>query len=246
FLFTLQPLKPKFDKLNPANMIKNLKKFFLLDIKTLVELLKSLLKMAVVAIVAYLVIIDRKDELLNLLGAEIPQSLAVISNIMFQMLSQICIILILIGIADKKYQSYEHNKSLKMTKNEVKDERKNSEGDPKIKAKIKSIQFQYAMQRMISTIPKADVIVTNPTHYAIAIRYDTKIAPAPQVIAKGVDYVAFKIKEIAQNNNIPIVENKPLARTLYKVVPLDGLIPAELYVVVAEVLAYVYKTRKAR
>jgi len=244
FLFTLEPLKPDFNKLNPANMIKGLKKIFLFDVKTLVELLKSLVKMSVVAFVAYAVIMEHKDELLNLLGAEMSQSLTIIGNIIFQLFTKICMILLLIGIIDKIYQKYEFDKSLKMTKEEVKDERKNAEGNPQVKAKIKAIQYQFALQRMMSSIPKADVVVTNPTHYAVAIRYDTKVAPAPQVVAKGVDYIAFKIKEVAQNNNIPIIENKPLARTLYKVVPLDGLIPAELYVAVAEVLAFVYKARR--
>ena len=166
---------------------------------------------------------------------------AKISGIVFEMGLQICIVLIILGIFDKKYQEIEFEKSIKMTKEEVKDEHKNAEGDPKVKAKIKSVQMQFAMQRMMGAIPTADVIITNPTHYAIALRYDSKIAPAPQVVAKGVDFVAFKIKEVAKNNNIPIVENKPLARTLYKIVPLDGLIPAELYVAVAEILAYVFK-----
>jgi len=246
FLFTLQPLKPDINKLSPSSMLSGLKRIFLFDVKTIVELIKSLIKMIIVAWIAYSVIMGHRNELLNLLGSEVPQALAVIGSIMFEMYTKICIILLFLGVADKKYQSYEFEKSMKMTKEEVKDERKNSEGDPQIKAKIKAIQYQFAVQRMTSAIPKADVVVTNPTHYAVAIKYDTSIAPAPQVIAKGVDYVAFKIKEIAQNNNIPIVENKPLARTLYKVVPLDGLIPAELYVAVAELLAYVYKTGRKR
>ena len=132
------------------------------------------------------------------------------------------------------------------TKQDVKDERKNAQGDPKIKAHIRKVQMKFATQRMMSAVPTADVVVANPTHYSIAIRYDTGKAPAPQVVAKGTDYVAFKIREIAEANNIPIVENPPLARTLYKIVPLDGMIPAELYVAVAEVLAFVYKTNKGK
>ena len=135
---------------------------------------------------------------------------------------------------------------LKMTKQEVKDERKNADGDPKIKAHIKKTQMRFAMQRMMSAVPKADVVVANPTHYAIALSYDISKAPAPQVVAKGVDYVAFKIREIAEANGVPVVENPPLARTLYKIVPLDGMVPAELYVAVAEVLAFVYKTNKGK
>ena len=243
-MFTTETLVPNWSTLNPAKMITGLKKYF--DLKALVELLKSFIKMAVVGWVCYSVIMDRKDQLLNLIGADLQQVLGVIGSIIIQLFTQVCIILIAIGIADKKYQAWEFDKSMKMTKEDVKDEHKNTEGDPKIKAKIKAIQMQFAMQRMMSSIPKADIIITNPTHYAIAIRYDPEIAPAPQVVAKGVDFIAFKIREIAENNGVPIVENKPLARTLYKIVPLEGLIPAELYVVVAEMLAYVYKTNRGR
>ena len=195
---------------------------------------------------AYFVINARKGEIFNLIGVDLPQSLSTIASIIFDMLIRICIILFFIGIADKKYQQYEFEKSLKMTKEEVKDEAKNSEGDPKIKAKIRAIQMQFAMQRMMSSVPKADVIITNPTHYSVALKYDSKAASAPQVIAKGVDFIAFKIREIAKHNDVPIVENPPLARTLYKIVPLDGLIPAELYVAVAEILAMVYKANKGK
>jgi flagellar biosynthetic protein FlhB len=239
-LFSTKAIKPKFNRLSPMEMIKAFKKFF--NLKSLVELLKSLIKMVIVAGVAYSVIDSRKEEIITLLGADLQLSLATISNIIFEMILKMCLVMLVLGIIDKKYQTYEFEKSIKMTKEQVKDERKNAEGDPKIKAKIRSVQMKFAMQRMMGAIPTADVIITNPTHYAVALRYDTGIAPAPQVVAKGVDFIAFKIKEIAKNNNIPIVENKPLARTLYKIVPLDGLIPAELYVAVAEVLAYVFKT----
>lgn len=244
FFFSLEPLKPKLDKLSPMGMIKGFKKFF--DLKSLVELIKSLLKMAIVAGISYSVINSHRNDLLALLGSDVQQALALIGAIILEMITLITIILLIIGIIDKKYQTYEMEKSIKMTKEEIKDERKNSEGDPQIKSKIRSVQMQFAMQRMMSEVPTADVIITNPTHYSIALRYDTKIAPAPQVIAKGVDFVAFRIRDIAKHNGIPIVENKPLARTLYKIVPLEGLIPAELYVAVAEVLAFVYKQNKGK
>ena len=131
-----------------------------------------------------------------------------------------------------------------MTKQEVKDEMKDTEGDPQIKAKIRSMQMRMARNRMMSKVAKADVVVTNPTHYAIAIKYDKTAAPAPVVVAKGVDFVAFKIREVAQNNNVPIVENRPLAQALYKLVPIDGIIPSDMFVAVAEVLAYVYNKDK--
>ena len=128
-----------------------------------------------------------------------------------------------------------------MTKQEVKDEFKNTEGDPMIKAKIRSAQMQIMRQKMMSAVPTADVVVANPTHYSVAIKYDKSRAPAPMVVAKGVDFMAFKIREIARANDVPIVVNKPLARALYKLVKVDSVIPADLYVAVAEILAYVYK-----
>jgi len=245
-LFNIGILKPKFDKFKPSSMLNSLKNMFIPNPKNLVEFAKSFFKMCIVGGIAYKVIVDRKDELLNMLGAELPQVLQEISDIVFQMAMQVCMAVVILGILDRIFQHFQYEKSIKMTKQEIKDERKNVEGNPQIKSKIKSIQMRFAMQRMMGAIPSADVVVTNPTHYAVAIRYDTKLAPAPQVVAKGVDFVAHKIKEIAQNNNIPIVENKPLARTLYKIVPLDGLIPAELYVAVAEVLAYVYKLNRRK
>ena len=154
-----------------------------------------------------------------------------------------CLAMLILGYIDKRYQNYEYEKSIKMTKQEIKDEQKDTEGDPKIKARIKSIQMQMARQRMMSSVPTADVVVTNPTHYAVAIKYDKTQAPAPLVVAKGVDYLAFQIREIAKNNNVPIVENRPVARTLYNSVPVGGIIPSDMYVAVAEILAYVFRMK---
>lgn len=245
FLFTLKPITPTMEKISPKMMIQGFKRL-LPNVKNLVELFKQFLKLLVVGGVCFSVINSRKQEILALLGADIALSLKVISDVIMQLFTQVCVVLIIIGIIDRIYQKYEFEKSIKMTKQEVKDEKKNVEGDPAIKAKIKGWQMKFAQQRMMGAVPTADVIVTNPTHYAIAIRYDTSKAPAPQVVAKGVDFLAFKIREIAESNGIPIVEDKPLARTLYKIVPLEGLIPAELYVAVAEVLAYVYKSGKGK
>ena len=160
------------------------------------------------------------------------------------MIINMCLAMLILGYLDKKYQTYEYEKSIKMTKQEVKDEYKDTEGDPKIKARIKSIQMQMARQRMMSAVPQADVVVTNPTHYAVAIQYDKSKAPAPMVVAKGVDYLAFQIRDIAKSHNVPIVENRPVARALYNTVPVDGIIPSDLYVAVAEILAYVYNSKK--
>ena len=244
-LFTVSRLKPSFEKLTPKAMLNNAKKMLnLFEPRNMVEFVKSLLKMIVVFFSGYAVINARKSELFGLLGASPETGLAVIGSILIQMIITICIMLLFIGFIDKKYQTYEYEKSIKMTKQEIKDEYKDLEGDPKIKSKIKGEQMKFAQQRMMSGVPQADVVVTNPTHFAVALKYDKNVAPAPIVIAKGADFLAFRIREIAENNNVPIVENRPLARALYRLVPVDGMIPAELYLAVAEVLAWVYNRNK--
>ena len=244
-LFAKEVLKPKFDKLNPANALKALwQKINIFSPRTLVEFVKSIIKLIVVGVVGFNVIIKRKDELLALLGIDLNASLSVLGSVTMEILVSVCIIMLLIGILDKKFQTYQYEKSIKMTKQEVKDEWKNMEGDPVIKGKIRSIQMKFAQQRMMGRVKQADVVVTNPTHYAVALKYDQQETPVPMVVAKGVDFIAFKIREIAKANNIPIVENRPLARSLYKLVPIDGIIPPELYVAVAEVLSFVFKNRQ--
>lgn len=241
------PEKIKFDLSNiaPSKMFQNAKNILNpFELKNIVEFVKSLLKLIVVGYCGYMAVASRQDELYALTGLNIQNAFAVISSVLTQMLTNICLAMLVIGFIDKKYQDYEYAKSLKMTKQEVKDEYKSTEGDPKVKAKIRSVQLRMAQNRMMSAIPTADVVVTNPTHYAVALKYDKIFNPAPQVVAKGVDFVAFKIREIAQFNNVPIVENPPLARALYKLVPIDGIIPADMFVAVAEVLAYVYNKDK--
>lgn len=244
-VFATDRIKFDLSNLAPSKVLGNAKRLFNpAETRNLVELVKSLIKLLIVFSCGYSILNGRKDELYGLLGMNIENSFAVISSILIQMLFNMCMAMLIIGFIDKKYQDYEYEKSIKMTKTEIRDEFKNTEGDPKIKAKIRSIQMKMAQQKMFANVPNADVIVTNPTHYAVALSYDKLKAPAPQVVAKGVDFVAFKIREIAQNNNIPIVENPPLARTLYKLVPIDGIIPSDMFVAVAEVLAYVYNKDK--
>ncbi len=245
-LFVVEKVKPKFDKVSPKNILNNAKeKLNPFNVKNMVEFVKSVVKMVVVFFAGYSVLLARKDDLFGLLGANINTGFEVLGSIIIQMTLTICCMLMIIGFIDKKYQTYQYEKSIKMSKQEIKDEWKNIEGDPKIKSKIKSAQMKFVQQKMMSNILTADVIVTNPTHFAVAIKYDKQKAPAPIVVAKGVDFLAFKIREIAENNHIPIVENRPLARALYKLVPVDGTIPAELYVAVAEVLAWVYNRGKS-
>ncbi len=243
-LLSFKAIKPDLSKLSPGKILGGFKKFF--NLKSLVELGKSFIKIVIITGVGYSVIKKHEPAMISLIGGEIMQGLNTISDVFIELTVKICIILFILGIIDKKYQDYEYEKSIKMTKQEVKDERKNVEGDPKVKARLRSAQMKFATQKMMGAVPSADIVVTNPTHYAIALRYNTDKAPAPQVVAKGVDYIAFKIKEIAEANKVPVVENPPLARTIYKIVPLDGMIPADLYVAVAEVLAYVYRTGKGK
>ena len=246
-LFTLKVLKPKLEKYAPSKLMKNLLDTFnIFKPKKMVELVKAFIKIGVISLFAWSVIEKRKDEILALLGADVATFFAKLGTVLGEIVINICIALLILGILDWIYQRYEFNKSLKMTKQQVKDERKNAEGDPKIKSKIRNIQMQMATSRMMAKVPEADVIVANPTHYAVALKYDTSIAPAPVVIAKGVDLIAFKIREVAENNGVTVVENPPLARTLYKLVPIDAIIPAELFSAVAEVLAFVYKKKTGR
>ncbi len=245
-LFATEKIKPTLEKLSPSNVMNGLKKLFNpFSPKNMVELAKSIIKMVVVAYCGYSAIAGRKDELYGLMGADLHAGFALLADVLIQMLINICLAMLILGFLDKKFQDYEYNKSLKMTKQEVKDEWKNAEGDPLIKSKIRAAQMQFMQSKMMSEIPKADVVVVNPTHYAVAIKYDKIEAPAPMVVAKGVDFMAFKIREIAKNNEIPIVENPPLARALYKLVKIDTIIPAELYVAVAEILAFVYNKNKS-
>jgi len=243
-VFALEKIKLNFKNISPQRIMENVKRLINpFQPRSMVEFAKSILKIVIVAACGFSAVNSRKGDLLGLIGLETPIALSIIGSILFNMIINMCLAMLVLGFLDKKYQTYEYNKSIKMTKQEIKDEYKDTEGDPKIKAKIKAIQNQMARQRMMSAVPKADVVVTNPTHYAVAIQYDKTIAPAPIVIAKGVDYLAFQIRDIAKNNNVPIVENRPVARALYNKVPVDGIIPSDLYVAVAEILAYVYNSK---
>ena len=232
---TTKPLQPKFSKLNPLN---GFKKIF--SAQSLVELVKSIAKILLIALVSYSYIKDKGALLYALYDMSMMQAVNLIGETVIDLGIRISAIYMIIAGADFMYQKYKFKNDMKMTKQEVKGEYKNAEGDPEIKGKIKARMREASQRRMMQAIPKADVVITNPTHYAVAIQYDTEVAPAPIVVAKGSDYLAQKIKEIARENNIEIVEDKPLARMLYANVDVDKQIPPELYQAVAEVLAMVY------
>lgn len=235
-----EKLEPKLENLNPINGFGRI-----FSKRSLVELLKSLFKIIVIGYFLYLYLKDQIPILPQFIFFELPQSLATAADIIFTMAFQVVGVIMVMAIADYAYQYWQTTQDLMMSKQEVKDEYKQMEGDPQIKGKIKQKQRQMAMQRMMSEVPKADVIVTNPTHLAVALSYKKGML-APTVIAKGQDLVAEKIKQIAREHRIIIVENKPVARALYESVEVGGMVPAELYQAVAEILAYVYRIKQRR
>lgn len=236
-LFTTEQLGFKLDKLNPINGFGRI-----FSKRSLVELVKSLFKIAIIGFFLYDYLKDEIPWMPNFIYLDLPTSVQKIADIMFAMAFQVIAVIIILGVLDYVYQSWQTTQDLKMTKQEVKDEAKQSEGDPQIKGKIKQKQREMAMARMMQEVPKADVIVTNPTHFAVALQYKKGMA-APIVVAKGQDLVARRIKIIAAENGVAIVENKPLARALYAAVEIGEAVPPELYQSVAEVLAYVYRLK---
>ncbi|MEC5422677.1 flagellar biosynthesis protein FlhB [Virgibacillus sp. C22-A2] len=239
FLFTTEPLKFDLKKIDP---IQGAKRIF--SIRALVELLKSFFKILFIGVVTFTVIWIYKDEMMMLSFKDTESALAFFSRITTIMGISATFTLLFLSVFDYVYQRYDYEKNLKMSKQDVKDEYKNIEGDPLIKSKIKEKQRQMAARRMMSEVPNADVVITNPTHFAIAIRYDEEKATAPYVVAKGLDQTALRIKKIAKAHRVITVENKPLARALYGSIEIGDVIPEEFYKAVAEILAYVYRLEK--
>ena len=238
--FNTEAIEFKLDKLNPINGFGRI-----FSKRSLMELAKSLMKIAIIGFFLYDFLVDHLMEMPQFIYFDLTTSLAQISDIIFKMAFEVIGVIMIVGFLDYAYQKWQTTQYLKMSKQEVKDEMKQSEGDPQIKGKIKQKQRQMAMSRMMQEVPKADVIVTNPTHFAVALKYDKGMV-APQIVAKGQDLVAQRIKEIARESKVPIVENKPLARALYATVEVGDIVPAELYQAVAEVLAYVYRLKNNR
>jgi len=238
FIFSGEPIQPKFSKISPLKGLKNM-----FSLKTIAELLKSLFKISVVGVIAYLTIRNEAGDVLPLMEQSVWQIMAYIGEVSFKILFATCWVLILLALMDYLYQHWEHGRSLRMTKQELKDEYKNTEGDPLIKSRIRRLQREMAMRRMMTKVPTADVVITNPTHLAVALKYDQGRMAAPVVVAKGANLIAERIKEIARENGVTVVENKPLAQVLYRMVDIAEAIPDNLYQAVAEVLAYVYRLK---
>lgn len=241
FIFTNETIKPKLSKLNP---LEGFKKMF--SSRTVVELFKDLAIVSVVGYVGYGYVKDNLQNVLTLSTLRVGDIPNGFGKIAIGIFMRVTLVMLIIAIIDFVYQIYMHNKDLKMTKQEIKEEYKQSEGDPQVKSKIKQKQREMATRRMMQQIPDATVVVTNPTHIAVALKYVEGTDSAPKVVAKGTDHVAIKIKEIAKENNVPILENKPLARLIYSEVDIDGDIPISMYQAVAEILALVYKLKKKK
>ncbi len=239
FLFTTKPIMPKLEKINP---IKGLKRLF--SAKTIIEAIKMILKVAVAFGVGYYLFLGFLNEIPKLALMTIFEQIRWFSQKAVILIFSMMAVFLVFALIDFIYQRYSYKKSLRMSKQEIKDEFKQTEGNPEIKAKIRQLQREMSKKRMMAEVPKADVVITNPTHYAVAIRYDKEKEEAPRVIAKGIDNLALKIKEIARQSGVMIVENRPLARELYKSVEIEEIIPPKLYKAVAEILAFVYKAKR--
>ncbi len=238
FLISSEAIALKPSKLNP---ISGMKRF--VSLKSMVELGKSIIKVLFIAGIAYLLVKSEIQEFPMLIHREVGQILVFIARVSLKVCFFVCVALIVLAIVDYIYQRWQYEQDLKMTKQEVKDEQKQTYGDPKVKARIRGVQMEMARRRMMEAVPEADVVITNPTRLAIALKFDAREMIAPRVLAKGAGHIAGRIREIAREHQIPVVEEKPLAQALYKMVEIGDYIPAELYRAVAEVLAYVYRLK---
>ncbi|WP_438317641.1 flagellar biosynthesis protein FlhB [Sporosarcina sp. FA9] len=238
-LFTAEPLKMDLKKIDP---IKGLKRIF--SIRAIVELMKSVLKISFIGSVTFVIVYTNIYKVLGLAFKSPWDVMTTVGQLAVMMGIIASFVLLFISILDFLYQKYDYEKNLKMSKQDIKDEHKNTEGDPQVKSRIKQRQREMAMRRMMQEVPNADVVITNPTHYAIAIKYDDGKMDAPIIVAKGVDFVAQKIKLIAQEHEIITVENRPLARSLYDQVEIGDRVPEEFFKAIAEILAYVYRIQR--
>ncbi|MGD6816152.1 flagellar biosynthesis protein FlhB [Metabacillus sp. 84] len=238
FMFSTESIQPKLEKIDP---IKGFKRIY--SIRALVEFLKSILKILFTGGVTAAVIWFQLGDILRLPYLTVEQSLQFLGGLTVQMGLAAGAALLFLSLLDYLYQKYDFEKNIRMSKQDVKDEYKKSEGDPLIKSKIKQRQREMAMRRMMQDVPDADVIITNPTHFAVALKYDESKMDAPYVIAKGADLVALKIKEIAKEHDIAAIENKPLARSLFAQVEIGQAVPEEFFKAIAEILAYIYRLK---
>lgn len=240
-LYSPEVLNLKFERVNP---ISGFKKLF--SKKAIVEVIKALFKFSIVLTVTYVVMSDNLSSFTGFLHTELSEAFSYGKTFGLKLSLSIILGLLLVAIGDFAWEKYAYNEKMKMTKQQVKEEHKEQDGNPEVKQKIRTIQREMAQKRMMTDIPKADVIITNPTHISIVVRYDNDVMVAPQVIGKGQDHLALRIREIAKEHDIPIVENVPLARAIYKTVKVGEGVPRSLYKAVAEILAFTYKIKRKK
>jgi flagellar biosynthetic protein FlhB len=238
FMWSPESMQFKFENLNPLNGIKKL-----FSKRSAIEIFKSILKIAILAYIAYTIIINELPTILSLPGKDAGMIAAYLGTTCFYLAIKVSVIFLFIAALDLLYQKWQHKKDLMMTHQEIKEEFKEREGNPLVKSRIRSLQREMARRRMIEDVKTADVIVTNPTHFAIGLKYQFGAMPAPKIVAKGAGFVAEKIKEVARSHSVPLMENKPLARALFYAVKVGDYIPEQFYVIVAELLAAVYRQR---
>ena len=237
-LWAPESIKPALSKISPMSGVKRL-----FSMRSLMEFAKGILKIGVVSLVGIVIMSPYFGQFEHLIGLPIPYLMDELHGLILKMMVGILIALLIIAMIDLVYQRHEHHQKMRMTKQEVKDEHKQSEGDPHVKARLRQLRSERARQRMMQNVPSADVVITNPTHFSIALKYDPATMEAPLCVAKGVDEVALRIREVAKEHDIILFENRPLARALYDTIEIDESIPAEHYKAVAEVISYVFKMR---
>jgi flagellar biosynthetic protein FlhB len=239
FLVATDAVKPKLSKLNP---LAGLKRMF--SISASIEMGKNLVKLAIIGSIIVWLMAPEFSRVDQLIGLDMIDALIELKDQTIKLLAAVIAIMLVLAAADVAYQRYTYYKNMRMTKQDVKEEFKQTEGDPAVKARLRAIRMERARRRMMAAVPKATVVVTNPTHYAVALQYEPETMPAPKLVAKGVDLIAKRIRELAEENNVPIIENPPVARSLYATVELDEVIPPEHYKVVAEIISFVFKLKR--
>ncbi len=237
-LLSTETLKPDISKLSP---MKGFGRLF--SMRSVMEFVKGILKISIIGFIGYLLLSPFYSKVDHMIGLPIPLMMDELQGLILRLMSGILFVLLVVAVADLVYQRYEHYKKMRMTKQELKDEYKQTEGDPHVKAKLRQLRQEKASARMMQAVPEADVVITNPTHYSLALKYNPDEMDAPILIAKGVDELAMRIREAAKENDIPLYENKPLARALYDTVEVDQIIPTEHYQAVAEVISYVFQLK---
>jgi flagellar biosynthesis protein FlhB len=235
FVLSTEPMKPKLNKISPMAGFKRI-----VSMRSLVEFIKGIIKIIVISIVAYMAVEPMLGHFKQLPDQSTHDMLIFLASICTKIMVWVAIAMFFIALFDVMYQRWQHTKSLRMTKQEVKEEYKQSEGDPHIKGKLRQLRMERAKNRMMASVPTADVVITNPTHFAVALKYDTTSMQAPVVVAKGQDLVALRIREIAEENKVPVVENPPLARALFSSTEIEQEIPLAHYEAVAKIISYVY------